>query len=157
MPEEFDYEHDLEIDQFNLDREWVQQPNLFMKYSQAAAEADAEVKQLHEKLKVLRSELILESRTEGGAKNANEQEAYYRTKPAFKKLKQKLIESEHEAQILQSTVFAFQQRKQALENLVKLHGQQYFSDPVGEDMSADRMVSRKHRSRKKKVRRKTES
>jgi hypothetical protein len=133
---EFDYEADLEIDRNALDLEWIEQPRLFMKYAEESAKADNRVMEFAERLKVLRSELILEANEQGedvlgeGVKaTAVNCEAYYRNHKKYRQAKQEWIEASGEAGLLKAAVFAMGQRKTALENLARLHGQEYFAGP----------------------------
>jgi hypothetical protein len=55
--------------------------------------------------------------------------------------KQDLIDAQHDVEILQAAVRAMDHRKTALENLVRLHGAQYFAGPsvprdLGKEMEA---------------------
>lgn len=122
------YEEDLKIDPDQLDVECLNQAEKFFKYSEQLAYADKAAKKAHEKVKVIRSELVKEAREEG-AKNANQEEAYYRTNRKHKEAKDELIEAEFEKDLLQASVFAFSHRKTMLENLIRLHGQNYFAGP----------------------------
>jgi hypothetical protein len=131
------YEEDIKIDPLALDVEWLQQPQKFIMYARQAAEADRRVKRLHERLKTIRSDLIYEVNTEPnrclgmGVKPKDSLiEAYYRRHDRYKKAKNELHDAELERDLLQAAVSAFHQRKMALENLVKLAGQQYFSTPT---------------------------
>ena len=135
MPEEkFNYEADLEIDQDSLDREWLRQPHLFMKYSELSAEAKHKMDKAAERVKTIRSQLILQA-TEGGEEligvkvNMQTVEAWYRTQDDYKMAKQEFNSAEYTYNILQGAVFAFQQRKTALERLVELWRGGYFSSP----------------------------
>ncbi len=131
-----DYEADLQIDPDQLDVEWLEQANRFMKYAEASADADAEVKRINEKIKNLQSELTLDAHQDPTIMGKDIKptvanvEAYYREHDNYKKLKDQVIDAEHDADVLRNAVFAFHQRKAALEQLVTLHGQQYFAGPT---------------------------
>jgi len=127
--EDSEYKQDLKIDTEALEFEWRDQSELFMKYSELSALAKKTAKKIIERTKILRSELILEARQSGEAKNASQEEAYYRGKPDYQKAIELQIEAEFEADILDGAVFAFHQRKTALENLVRLAAQSYFATP----------------------------
>lgn len=133
---EFDYEEDLAIDSQALDVEWLKQPQLLMKYSIASAQAEKKAKQAHERVKLVRSELIKKATRnpkkyldEGVKPTAPNIEAFYREHPDHINAKDELIEAEYQAAIIRSAVFAFNQRRVALEELVRLHGMQYFAGP----------------------------
>ncbi len=48
---EFNYEDDLRIDPHALDIEWIEQPNLYMRYAEKLAHAERVSKRLDEKIK----------------------------------------------------------------------------------------------------------
>lgn len=129
------YEEELIIDINALDEEWLHQPQLFMKYAELAAEAEAEAKKAHEKIKIIRSQLIKlaqsdpEKHISGGKATDKNVEAFYRDHEDHKKAKEEFIEAEYRRDLFTSAKSAFYQRKSSLENLVILHGQQYFAGP----------------------------
>ncbi len=128
------YENDLAIDPNNLAEEWLQQPLLFMRYSEELAKARKELSLLHEKVKVTRSELVKEvsdnpSLAPGGKATMQTVEAYYRNHWKHKQAQTAMIEQEFAVNLLEGAVAAFAQRKIDLENLVKLWLGQYFARP----------------------------
>lgn len=160
--EEFNYEEDLAIDPDYLDAEFMNHPTVFMKYAAASARASKKAKMAEERLKTLRSQLIKDANenpdgTLGKGIKANAQivEAFYRCDEDYKKAKKAMIEAQFEADLLNNAVFAFQARKSALENLVRLHGQEYFSTPQEpRDLpeAAERLAEIKKKSARSKVR-----
>lgn len=131
------YVEDLRIDPDQLDVEWIEQPLLFHKYSAKSAEANQFVRKCEELVKVIRSELIIEASMKGedvlgrGVKpTAVNVEAYFRNHADYKKAKESLHQAQYEQEMLANAVFAFHQRKAALENLTRLQGQNYFAGPV---------------------------
>lgn len=126
---EFDIENDLKIDPDFLDAEFLNHPVLFMKYAKASAKANKAAKQAEEKVKTVRSMLVKEATGTDAAKNATTLEAYYRLDPSYIAAKKAWVEATYEADCLVNAVFAMQARKSTLENLVRLHGQEYFSTP----------------------------
>lgn len=122
------YKDDLKINPETLEVEWLRQAELFGKYSEMHASAVRRMNQLEQKLKVIRSDLLMKAR-ESGAKNAAQEEAYYRTSQIHQEAKAEFIEAQYEADVLDGAVFAFHQRKAALENLVKLASMNYFATP----------------------------
>lgn len=133
--EELDLEAELGIDEYNLDRECLEQPTKFARFAKLAAWADRKAKRKDEKVKTVRSELIKEAtenpEREIGKKSPNAQdiEAYYRRQERYKDAKQELINAQHEASLYAYIVSAFHQRRSMLENMVKLHGQNYYAAP----------------------------
>lgn len=124
-----EYTNDIEIDPDELDIECLRQPSLFGKYSRAEAKAKRNYAIAYENVKVTRSELI---KLAGGNKelsNAQKVEAFYRTHPKHIEAKEQFIEAEYEMNIATAAVFAFNQRKSMLENLVRLGLADYFARP----------------------------
>ena len=132
---ERDYAEDLRINEAQLDVEWLEQPIKFMEYSRLSAEADAAVRKAEEKIKTIRSELSLAVSGNGqeligkAKPTAGDVEAYYRTNAEYIAAKEEHAALMFEAEMLKNAVFAFHQRKSALENLTRLHGQNYFAGP----------------------------
>lgn len=123
---------ELIINKFELDRECVEQPQLFQKYSKLLAEAQ----KCYEKMKVdgdvmeasLDAEIRLDPKkfgltkiTETGIKNAVKLQTEWNT------FQDQLIDAKHTTSILQGVVRAFDQKKKMIESLVQLHGQEYYS------------------------------
>ena len=68
--------------------------------------------------------------------------------PNYKEASQELIDTKYKAEMVRAAVSAIEHRKDALENLVRLYGQQYFAGPkVPRDLSAE--ASLKHAGQKK--------
>lgn len=128
------YADNLKIDINALEEEWLNQPRLYAKYSKIKAEAKADMDRAAEKVKTVRSELILEARKGGkdllGFNPTDSSiEAWYRTQKKWLNAREEYIDAEYEYNILDGAVFAFSQRKYALENLVSLWIGNYYSSP----------------------------
>lgn len=155
---DLDYKKDISIDVNALDVEWANQAATYAKYAEESAAANAVLRKLEEKLKVTRSELTLEAASnpsllgDGVKPTADNIEAYYRTHPRHKSVKAEWEAASYEAEMLQNAVFAFQQKKVALENLVRLLAATYFAGPVEpRDLPAEMAKSlRTHREEKEK-------
>jgi hypothetical protein len=149
------YARDLKIDENNLDVEWLEQPELAYRYGAAAAEARRKANFIHEKAKVHRSLLIKAVNedpegTVGKSKpTASDIESCYRADEEHQQLKQELIEAEFNAEMAElAKAEICWTRKTALENLVKLHGQQYFAGPaIPRDLQAERAAYAEKKSR----------
>lgn len=130
------YEEDLHINEDALDVEWLDQPKKFMRYAELSAKANERLRKAEEKVKTIRSELALEVTEKGqeligkAKPTAGDIEAYYRTHLDYIAAKEAVSDIMFEAEMLANAVSAFQQRKTALENLTRLHGQSYFSGPT---------------------------
>ena len=156
---------DLQIDPNALDVEWIEHMNHYIKHAKALATAkghvdfkEIDVARAHETVKVVRSRLITEAR-ENGAKNTSQEEAYYRTNKKHLAAKEDMLEVQellaHAKQKMydaEAMVYGMNQRKVALENLVRLLGQEYFSGPIEpRDLSYEMQVKNKRKSASDKV------
>lgn len=141
--EEFNFEEDISINKHRLDREFVTHSRKHIKYAELAAQATKEAARAHEKVKVIRSEIIIEILAEGSKPTGAVLEARYRTDTRHKKAKEEHIEAEETTQLLNEAVLAFRARKSALENLVHLKLSGYFSSPQapeGSDVGSDESI-----------------
>jgi hypothetical protein len=139
-----DYEQDIEIDEMALDVEWLNQPGLMMKYARHSAQMRRELDESKQNLDITKAEVDkdirehpekykLEKITEGAVFSA------ILTAKKYQDAHTEYLAAKYESDMAQGAVNAFEQRKSALENLVKLHGQQYFAGPkVPHDLSWER-------------------
>lgn len=137
------YKQDIEINPEALDVEWVKQPSLYMKYSEQLAGLRDRVDRLKEKFDVLDAGLGLKIRqdparygldklTEGGVQTV------IATNEAHLSLSDEMATARYEYEVMQAAVRAMDQKKSALENLVRLHGSSYFAGPsVPRDLGAE--------------------
>lgn len=130
---ELNYETDIEIDGQSLDKEWLTQPSLFMRYSRELADAKERMSRASEKLDITKADAGNAAREKFAAENIKTtvdmvRDAAQKDKNV-KADTDALIKAEHEVNILTSAVRAFDHRKAALEGLVTLHGQNYFAGP----------------------------
>jgi len=131
---EFNYEKDISIDGEALDQEWLNQPALFLKYSRHYSDMTRRLDEAKQNLDIAKAEADkrirknpekygLEKTTDSVVANAILIEEGY--KDAY----DEYLSAKYEVDMARSAVSAFEQRKSALENLVRLFGQQYFSGP----------------------------
>jgi hypothetical protein len=138
------YEEDIKIDETALDIEWLEQPKLFMRYARYAAETQKMLDLAKTNLDLVKAELdkaVRENPDKFGIEKLTETVVLNTilSLPEYKEANEKYINAKFEAEIAKSAVRAFEQRKEALENLVRLHGQQYFAGPkVPRDLTAER-------------------
>jgi hypothetical protein len=130
------YETDIEIDESALDVEWVGHASLMLRYTRTAAESHKEMNLAKARLDYVKARLDKEIRenpdayglgtriTEGSISSA------IRLSDDFEEANHGLIEKEFEYEVAAGVVRSFDHRKSALENLVRLHGQSYFSGPT---------------------------
>ena len=128
------YETDIEIDESALDIEWLNQPALFMKYARNAARMRQELDRKKQELDIAKAEADkkirmkpekfgLEKITEAAVANA------ILTEQGYKDAYEVYLDAKYESDMASGAVAAFEQRKNALENMVKLNGQSYFAGP----------------------------
>ena len=148
---ELNYNGDLQIDHDALDVEWLRQASLFMKYAIEATEARTKLDRAKERLDVVRAELGMIVRNELAKTGGKTTEAVVNSaiiqKSAYQDATEDVIQKKYDMDLLISAVKAFDQRKDALENLVRLQGQQYFagpSEPRDLGGEVDRIRRRKH-------------
>ena len=146
---QINYEKDIEIDENSLDIEWLDQPKKMLKYAKHAAQMRRELDISKQNLDIAKSEADkkirnnpekykIEKVTENTVAAAIIIESGYKT--AY----EEYLEAKYESEMASNALTAFEQRKSALENLVKLHGQQYFSGPsVPRDLQWEREEKQK--------------
>jgi hypothetical protein len=144
MNKDINYERDIKIDTSALDLEWEDQPVLMMKYTQHAASMRRVLDESKQALDIARAEADRTIRenpesyditkvTEGSIGSA------ILTYKPFIEASEAFLKAKYEADMSQGAVNAFMQRKDALEQLVKLFGLQYFAGPkVPRELKAER-------------------
>lgn len=146
-----DYEADIEIDEQALDVEWLDQSGRMFDYCRHAASTQMDMDLAKERLDVVRAELDqrvradpeqygLELRSTKDGKPQPPTEgailSTVMTQTEYQEATQDYLRKKFEYGVAQGAVRAFDQRKSALENLVRLHGQSYFAGPsVPHDLS----------------------
>ena len=132
---ERDYDADLSINPMELDIEWIQQPRKYRYWSELLAEAKRELDRAKAEVPIVHSKLAMQIRknpTAFSIEKVTEStvEAAINVHADFIEITNRVIDLRYNVDILSSAVTAFEQRKTALENLVKLLGQQYFAAPT---------------------------
>lgn len=127
------FEEDLKIDPMALDVEWMLQPQTFFKYGEELAKANRELDRIKLEYEVVQAE------TYSNAKNKLLKDDLKVTEAAIKneviqnkdviRLAEKVSDQKEVVDLLAIGVKAFEQRKTALENLVKLQIQNYNAAP----------------------------
>jgi hypothetical protein len=124
----------MQIDEDALDVEWLEQPSLMVKYARHSAKARQDMDRAKEKLETVKADLDqkirsnpdkfdLQKITEGAILSV------IQLHDGYKDAMDKYIDAKYEADIAQLAVRAVDTKKAALENLVRLYGQQYFAGP----------------------------
>ncbi len=128
------YEDDIGIDQSGLDVEWLGQPGLMLKYGRSAAHAGRAADLAKERVEIVIAELDKDIRNKPGDYGVSKitesvVDNTIKMQPAYLSANGEYIEAKYEFELSKYAVRAFDARKLALENLVRLHGQQYFAGP----------------------------
>jgi DNA polymerase II large subunit len=146
------YENDIRIDETALDVEWLEQPSLMMKYAQISASARKTLDEAKEELEFVRAELDKAIRSNPDRYDIDKITeavviATITIHKDYQKASSALINAKYENDMAYGAVKAIDARKDALENLVRLHGQQYFAGPkVPRDLSFE--AQQKHNQKK---------
>jgi hypothetical protein len=146
-----DYEQDIRIDETALDVEWLEQATLAMRYGRHYAVCRKRLTEAEEKVKITRAELVAEANSDPvgccnkDKPNAADIEAYYRNSDLHKKAKEEWVRAQYEADMAEIAKNEISYtRKIALENLVRLHAQQYFAGPkIPRDITWERQQLQK--------------
>lgn len=153
-----DYEKDVNIDPNSLDVEWLEQPNMMLKYGRIAAQTKLDMDKAKEKLEVVKAELDKDIRLNPEKYDiAKLTESVVAStillQPEYKEASEAYIEATYEFNMARYAVQAISDRKDALENLVKLHGMLYFAGPsVPRDLSKEWGVKQKQKKVDSKIR-----
>jgi hypothetical protein len=135
MSEELNYQLDTSIDEQALDVEWLQQADLMRKYASHAAATKRYMDELKERIDVEKARLDLEIRKDPakyGIEKVTESvvQSAILVQPEYKDLQEKYREARYENDIANAAVRAIDQKKTALENLVRLLTANYFAGPA---------------------------
>jgi hypothetical protein len=136
----------LIIDKTRLDEEWERQPELMFDFCKKLADASNVMDKVKSLLEVTKAELAVQARrdpksylkTKATESSISE---YVNSHPKIKQLLNKLYIAKHRKELLAGMVSALEQRKSALERLVSLHGQSYFSEPRPVDQPSRETIS----------------
>ena len=137
-----DYAADIEIAELALDAEWLDHSRRMFSYCSHAADTHREMDLAKERVDVVKAELDQQIRTNSKGFGLGEKvtegaiQATILVQPEYQEATRAYIQRKYEYEVAQGAVKAFDHRKSALENLVRLHGQQYFAGPnVPHDLS----------------------
>lgn len=124
----------LRIDEYQLDKEWVEQPALYFRYSRKLADAERSLDEAKADLELCKAQLDKKIRDDPERYNIAKvsESAIASAILTRERYKEKLADyndAKHTVAVLKAACVALTQRKAALENMVDLHGQSYFSKP----------------------------
>lgn len=132
------------IDPDRLDEEWIAQPDFFHGYAVRAADARREFEEVKQEVEVIKAELdkdIRERPNKFDVEKITEAvvSATVLLQPKYKAAVDKMNAARYQVDIMGAAVTACDHRKKALENLVFLHGQNYFASPRARGEDADKI------------------
>ncbi len=132
----------LEIDMDSLDEEWINQPELFHKYAIKASLYSKKHDEAKAELDVVKAEAgkrIRQNPQKYGIKKVSEKaiEEAIILDHSYQEALEALHSAKYKWDIARDAVRALDQRCKALENEVKLHGQNYFSTPQADETSRE--------------------
>ena len=154
---DLNYEKDLTIDSEALDVEWLGQAELMRRYTHHAANMKKGMDEAKEQMDVAKAQLDmgirsapnkygLEKVTEGAL------QSLILLQPQCQKLSQAYIDAKYEYDIAVGAVRSMDQRKDALENLVRLLNASYFAGPqTPRDLSRERLEVQNRRQQNAKI------
>ena len=134
-----EYKTDLQTSLENLDRNWLEQPGLFMKWGERWANAVAVKDRAKENLEVLKAEIDSEIRKDwkGFGFDSKPTEAGISAaitiEPRFRAANAAHIDAMEEVNIMAVAKSAFEHRKKQLDNLTSLYLAGFFSKPKLQD------------------------
>jgi hypothetical protein len=130
-----EFEKDRGIDPEALDVECVRQAEVFFKWAERAVVSRGKVDRVKLRAEVCEATLQLSCRKnpeafgiEGRATDASISAAV-QTHKDYLEMQAKYFKARDESAMLEKVVMAMEMKKKMLENLVVLHGQQYFAGP----------------------------
>jgi hypothetical protein len=143
------YEEDIRIEETALDVEWLEQPGLMLRYSRHAANCRIEVDKAKEAFDLVKAELDKEIRSfpdRFGIEKITDKvvESTLPMQLDYKEASERLINAKFELDVAQGAVKAIDARKDALENLGRLLGLQYFAGPkIPRDLAEEKEARQK--------------
>jgi len=158
------YEEDVRINPDALDVEWLRQAELMKKYAAHSADTKREMDEIKERLEITKARIEMEVRsnpekyelpkvTEGAIQSA------IILQKEYQEIVQEYTNAKYENDVAIAVVRAIDQKKTALENLVKLMAASYFAGPqTPRNLSKEWIQERerkKHNSKVKIQRRRT--
>jgi len=127
------YQEDLNIDQHQLELEWLSIAKQIMTYSEAFAQAIYDRNRAKESLDATKADLDSGIRMAASTAGEKITEAVVsnrmQVKPTHIEALQNLHKADYVVDLLRGAVAAFQAKKSALENLVRLFGMKYYAEP----------------------------
>jgi hypothetical protein len=153
---------DIHPDPNRLDDCWLNQPKLRLAYGFERADARKELSQSRAELEVEEAELEMAIRTKPdrfGLEKVTEAtiKACVVNQESYQAAKSKVIEAQHEVDMLDAALDAIDDRRHALQDLVKLWLTDYYGQPKAPDEARERLGMAEKQAVRMKGRRTRES
>ncbi len=151
------YEEDVRIDADALDVEWLKQSESMGAYCKYQAQTKKEVDEAKERVEIGKARIEMQIRTapdKYGLPKVTEGaiQSTILLQDEYQQLVQEYTDAKYENDIAIAAVRAIDQKKTALENLVKLLGQSYFAGPQSpRDLSRERLEEKERKEKNAKV------
>ncbi len=155
--ENLNYEQDVQIDPKALDVEWLGQAELMKKYTQHSADMKKAVDEAKERMEIGKARLEMDIRSNPekydlGKITESAIQSTITLQSEHQELVQEYIDAKYESDVATGAVRAIDQRKTALEELVRLLGQSYFAGPQApRDLSQEWIKERERKEKNTKV------
>jgi hypothetical protein len=121
---------DLKIDPLSLDKNCIDQADLYLKWSERLNVVDDKLRRCQADLTAFKARAYIKAKDDAEARlvkiTEGQASAAYRVQATYKVLKEREARLQAERDSYQSVVSAFIQRRSMLETMAKLHGQDYF-------------------------------
>ena len=135
---------DLQIDENQLDTEWLNQPQLYYRYAAKAADARRDFDAAKDELEVTKAEVDQSIRSDPakfGLTKLTEATVASAViiQEEYQKAQENVRQARHRHDVYQAAVSALDHRRKALEKLVDLLIANYFSAPRASKVSKSRM------------------
>jgi len=126
-----DFNNDLVIDQHALDQEWLRQPMLYQFHAERTAELRRMLDLAKEAVTDMEAELDREIRDSAGDSKITEKAIAQKIalNPKLRQAKTDMLDVKFDLDKATGMLTSLDHRRRALENLVELHGRDYFSTP----------------------------
>ncbi len=129
-----DFPNFTDLDEHSLEKEWIAQPKMFHFYARRLADARKEYEEAKINRDIVEAEIDKDIRLHPDRFMIPKitEEVVKKTtilQRGYKSAQEKVIQAKHRQDVLQASVDALEHRKKALENLVQLWSQDYFSEP----------------------------
>jgi hypothetical protein len=128
-----DYYQELAINKYDLEEEWIRQSEKCMYWSEQAAKAQTEFKDVEMERNIKKAELYKKYRAQLEEEKDKVSDAmitaYIRTDPEYRTLTQKLYMAQENASIMEAAKWNFTTRKTSLEKIQEGIISGFFSDP----------------------------